>query len=131
MFFGLVLDQVVGCDLALRFVAIGKMDEARALGAEHVHAQAQSIRMSLTVHSLTTRRSPATFSSGCVTPSLTSHARVSLSAQGEPVHFRVRLSRQPWHRLSARSSERLRQKMKGAWESARERVKLTECCVEE
>jgi hypothetical protein len=58
MLFGLVLDQVVGYDLALRLVPIGKIDEARALGAEHVHAQAKGIRMSLTVHSLTTRRSP-------------------------------------------------------------------------
>jgi hypothetical protein len=38
MFFGSVLDQIVGFDGALLHISIGKVDESSALCAEHVQA---------------------------------------------------------------------------------------------
>ena len=53
VFFGLVLYQLCGFGRPLRLSAVSEIDQARALRAQHIHAQAQHVFcMSLTVHKL-------------------------------------------------------------------------------
>src|SRR5262245_18778265 len=51
--FGLVPNQIRGFDRSLRLAAIVQIDQSCTLRADHIHAQAQRLRLSLTVQTNT------------------------------------------------------------------------------
>jgi hypothetical protein len=48
--FGSVPEKVHTCDVALRPIALGEIDQTRAFRAQDVHPKAQRFRLSISVH---------------------------------------------------------------------------------